>query len=941
MNDPERGGGDQKETAQRLLSVIRELVVELHPSRAAGLVVELDSALDRDLGLDSLSRVELLSRLEKAFRMRLPESVLSAAETPRDLLTAVLGGGAAAPLSTGTALRPLGRAGARGVPTSASTLVETLDWHATSHPERTHIVLYEEADREREISYGDLRDAALRVAAGLRDLGVAEGESVGIMLPTSAAFFEAFFGVLYADGVPVPIYPPFRPSQLEDHLRRQAAILDNAQARLLIAPEEARAIGGILSSRVESLRCVETVEGLRRDRVAVPVKRPAPEQTALIQYTSGSTGDPKGVVLSHANLLANIRCMGRVMQAGPSDVFVSWLPLYHDMGLIGAWLGSLYHAAPVVILSPLRFLSRPESWLWAIHRHGATLSASPNFGYELCLRKIADEDIEGLDLSSWRMALNGAEPVSPSTLRRFAERFRAYGFAPEAMAPVYGLAESSVGLAFPPPGRGPVIDRVDRKALTTHGEARVAPPDAAGAVEFVACGRPLPGHQLRVVDDAGRELSDRREGRLQFQGPSCTRGYFRSPEKTRALFDGPWLESGDLAYVSRGEVYLTGRTKDIIIRAGRNVHPHEIEEAVGNLPGVRKGCVAVFPSLDPRSQVERLIVLAETRETDPVELSRLRKRIEEDTTALVEMPPDDVVLAPPHSVLKTSSGKVRRAACRARYEQGEIGAQSGPVWRQVVRLEGATLVQGLRRSVQRALELAYAAWWWAATGLCAATAWVGTMLIPSRRGRWWVVRHLARAMFHLTGTRLRVEGLENLPEGGAMLVVNHSSYLDAWVLAATIPGEPCFVAKRELADQRFAGPLLRRLGSLFVERFDLQGGVEDTQRMLEAARAGERIICFPEGTLLRMPGLLPFKLGAFRVAAQAGLPVAPIALRGTRSMLRADQWFPRRGSLQMQVGKAIAPRGADWGAAVDLRNRSRAELLWMVGEPDLREAPLS
>jgi 1-acyl-sn-glycerol-3-phosphate acyltransferase len=932
--DPRPGSED---VARRVLEVTRQVSLELHPQRRREPALDLDSALDRDLDLDSLGRVELLMRLERTFHLRFPETLLAEAATPRDLVAAVVGGGVAEPLSAAAELRPFALGEVRAAPEGASTLVEMLEWHVRTHPERTHILLYGEGEREQEIRYRDLHDGARRVAAGLRERGVEPGESAAIMLPTGRDFFEAFFGVLYAGGVPVPIYPPFRQAQLEDHLRRQAGILANAQARVLVTAPQARALAGLLRAQVPGLRGVETVADLRAAAPQTTVTRGDAEETALIQYTSGSTGDPKGVELSHANLLANIRAMGRVMEADASDVFVSWLPLYHDMGLIGAWLGSLYHAAPVVILSPLRFLSRPESWLWAIHRHRATLSAAPNFGYELCLRKIRDADLEGLDLSSWRMAVNGAEPVSPSTLRRFAERFGAYGFHSDAMAPVYGLAETSVGLSFPPLGRAPLIDRVDRDALSSRGEAVPVASEQANALEFVACGRPLPGHQVRIVDGTGRELPDRQQGRLQFQGPSATRGYFRNPTKTQELFDGAWLESGDLAYVAEGDVYLTGRIKDMIVRAGRNLYPHELEEVVGDLPGVRKGCVAVFASVDPRSQTERIVLLAETRETDPEALDALRGRIDAAAADLLDTPVDEVVLAPPHTVLKTSSGKIRRAACRELYERGAIGARGRTLWWQVVRLSATAAARTLQSARRHAVERLYAAWWWASLVLCAVPAWLLALALPRPAWRWRSVRAAARAVLWLSRTPLSVDGLENLPKGGAILLVNHASYFDSLVLSAALPGAPSFVAKRELAGQRVAGPLLRRLGTLFVERFDLQAGVEDARRVMEAARAGRRVVFFPEGTFRRMPGLLPFKLGAFSAAAQAGVPVVPAGLCGTRSILRGDQWFPRRGPVQLRIGKPIHPRGPDWSAAIHLRDAARAEMLSMCGEPDLSE----
>jgi len=288
-------------------------------------------------------------------------------------------------------------------------------------------------------------------------------------------------------------------------------------------------------------------------------------------------------------------------------------------------------------------------------------------------------------------------------------------------------------------------------------------------------------------------------------------------------------------------------------------------------------------------------------------------------------------------VLKTSSGKIRRAACREMYERGELQRRSGPVWWQIVRLTATAAARRLRSARRRTVDRLYAAWWWSVLVVCGAVAWTLVIVVPGRRRRWAVVRGAARMVLRLTRTPVRIRGLENVPEDGAILVANHSSYFDSLVLAATVPGEPRFVAKRELVDQFVAGHLLRRLGTLFVERVDLRAGAEDTISMLDAAEAGSRIVCFPEGTLRRMSGLLPFKLGAFLVAAQAGRPVVPIALRGTRSILRTDQWFPRRGAVEMQIGKPIAPGGTDWSAAVDLRDRARAEMLSMSGEPDLEE----
>jgi len=659
------------------------------------------------------------------------------------------------------------------------------------------------------------------------------------------------------------------------------------------------------------------------------------DATALIQYTSGSTGDPKGVVLDHANLLANIRAMGAVMEASSSDIFVSWLPLYHDMGLIGAWLGCLYYGAPTAIMPPLAFLADPARWLWSIHRHRATLSAAPNFAYELCLKNIRDDDIRGLDLSSLRMLVSGAEPVSPSTIERFTRRFEKYGFRPEAMAPVYGLAESSVGLAFPPVGRLPIVDRVERETISRDGIARPVKEKGATALEFVACGRPLPGHQIRIIDQSGRELPERREGRLQFKGPSATKGYFRDEEKTRALFDGEWLESGDLGYIAGGDVFITGRTKDVIIRAGRNIYPHELEEFVGNIEGVRKGCVAVFASSDPERGTERLIILAETRIEDDKHLEALRNRISVAATDLLDLPPDEVVLAPPRTVPKTSSGKIRRSQSRSLFEGGLIGKPSRALWWQITRLTITGVLHRFRRGTQNVAELAYSAWWWFSLCLVAFLAWPMVILLPQRAWRHAVVSNLAKVFFHLAALPLSVQRESKIPTERVILVANHASYLDGAVISAVVPGQLSFVAKEELARQVVAGNFLQRLGTVFVRRTDVGNGLEDTAQLEETVRAGERVVFFPEGTLTRMPGLLEFHMGAFLVAARTGTPVLPVSIRGTRSVLRGEQWFPRHGRISVHTGKLHLPDGDDFVAAVRLRDRVRLSILEYSGEPDL------
>ena len=584
------------------------------------------------------------------------------------------------------------------------TITEAVRRRARLAPDQTHLYLLDEEERASPLTYAELFSGAAAVARALRRRGLAPGDRVALMLPTSREFFHSFLGTLLASAVPVPIYPPVRIDKIEDYAERQTALLSNAEARLLITFRAAERLARLLRPRVSSLAGVVSAERLAEEENTRATSADdledgaSPQDLALIQYTSGSTSDPRGVALSHANLLANLRAIGYGVGARPGDVTICWLPLYHDMGLIGCWLFSLYYGLPIVALSPLAFLRRPERWLRAIQRYRGTLSPAPNFAYELCVRKVNAAALEGLDLSSWRVALNGAEPISPDTLARFEERFRPYGFRPETMMPVYGLAECTVALAFAPLTEPPRIDRVVREPFQRERRAEPAAGSDTEALRFVCVGRALPEHEARIVDDNDRTLGERVEGHLQFRGPSAMQGYFRDPEATRAArtADG-WHRSGDLAYRAEGELFITGRSKDLIIKAGRNIYPQEIEEAAAEAEGTRRGCIAAFSAPDPRTGTEQLVVVAETRLSDPAARARLAAEIKRRVSASCCTAPDVVRLVAPQTVPKTPSGKLRRATCRQLYLEDKLEAPRTAAWLQLARLVSASALALMKR----------------------------------------------------------------------------------------------------------------------------------------------------------------------------------------------------------------------------------------------------
>ncbi len=919
--------------ANRLLAVVAEVAREARPHFEA--YVALDSSLERELGLDSLARVELVLRLEREFAASLPEQALASSETPRDLLRFLLAGAGQAPKAADRTVASLVQAEGVRPPDSAQTLTEALEYHAQRQPERLTVHLYEEGD-EKSLTYRALWDGALLYAARLAEAGVTPGQTVAIMLPTCREYLFCFYGVLLAGGIPVPLYPPARLATIEDHMTRHIGILKSAGASVMVTIPEAKALAWLLRAQVESLRAVMVPADFSGPTAGFTPVRGTGGQIGFLQYTSGSTGNPKGVVLTHANLLANVRAMGKAARATTEDVFVSWLPLYHDMGLIGGCFATMYLGFPVVLMSPLAFLSRPSQWLRAIHRHRGTISGGPNFSYELCLRRIPEQELEGLDLASWRFAFNGAEPVSADTLAAFEERFSRWNFRKNVISPVYGLAEASVGLAFTPPGEPWQVDLIDRDWLSRTGEAAPARPNDRSPLRVVSCGSVIPDHDLRVVDAAGLELPDRSEGRLQFRGPSSTTGYYRNPEATKGLFDGEWVNTGDRAYLSEGNLYLTGREKDVIIRGGRNISPYELEEAVGDLAGIRRGCVAIFGSMDAASGTERVVVLAETREADPSRHAAIKRKINELAVSLIGAPVDDIVLAPPHSVPKTSSGKIRRLAARDYYERGPSAVKPQAVWWQFVRLAIGSVLPQLRRGWRVARGLLFAAYAWLLFGALFIVVLAAAAISPGKR-TWQIAQRCARLFFSLCRIPLAVRGQENLPPSGAVVIAsNHTSYLDGAVLLAILPWRNnAFVAKRELREGFVTRTFVTGLGAQFVERFDVQKSAEHADELAQAAKRGVSLIVFPEGTLVRHTGLMPFRAGAFLSAAQAGIPVVPVALRGVRSVLRDGTWYPRRAPISVTVGAPVAPQGSDWNAAVRLRDQVRSRILKHCGEPDL------
>ncbi len=936
---------------ERILGVVRELVSELgHESAVRS--ADVHSHLDHDLGLGSLERVELLVRLEKMFGTRLNEDVLAGAETVQDLVTAMNNAGGESSAvrvqeeTVSRAARVSFPGQADGVP-AAQTFEEVIRHRGREDAARTHLIFYEDEGESPTLTFGELLVGAERVAADLAQRGIGRGDTVALMLPTSRDFFLSFAGALLAGATPVPIYPPFRADRISEYAERQSAILANAGARLLITFREAASAAKLLKPLVPSLEGVVTADTLVRSEAAIPLGTQLHSRAndlALLQYTSGSTGNPKGVMLTHSNLLANVRSIGEALGMRNEDVGVSWLPLYHDMGLIGAWLMPLYFGLPVVVMSPLAFLSRPAKWLRAFHRFHGTIGAAPNFAYELAAAKISDDDLKDIDLSSWRAALNGAEPVLPATLDRFVSRFAAYGFRRETLLPVYGLAEASLAVTIPQVGHGPLVDRLDRNAFAQEGRAVPADPENPAedlnVISFVSVGPPVPRHEVRIVNDRGEDLPDRMEGQLWFRGPSTTQGYYRNEAATAALLPeglaAGWVNSGDRAYRADGEIYITGRVKDIIIHAGHNLYPHEIEDCVAHVPGVRKGCVVAFGATNPIAGTERLVIVAESRERNRIAREQLAQAITAQVTESLGQPPDKVEVVPPNAIPKTSSGKLRRDATKQKFLSGELHAGVRPVWLQVAGLAAASSAGRIRGALKRTGEIIYGIYAIAMFALLLFPAWLYVLISPMRKSSARITTATLRAYLKVAGWRVSVEGRENLQDAKPhMFVANHTSYADIVVLMAALGTDFHFVAKAEVMSMPFFGTFLRKLGHYSFRREDPRARLEQAKQVEESLRRGESVFIFPEGTFNAQSGVRAFHLGAFKAATAAQREIIPIALSGTRRVLRDGTWLPRPGKINITICPAVNPPPStdDWQQIVQMRDAIREKISTYAHEP--------
>jgi fatty-acyl-CoA synthase len=521
------------------------------------------------------------------------------------------------------------------------------------------------ASVERVVSYTDLWLEARRRTHALMALGLRRGDRVALVLPEPDEFVLTFIAALTAGIVAVPIYPPQTLAKLEAYGDTVRHVLAASGASVLITNE---ALRPLIEEHLAGGGARVILENDTREAPGFTGQAPEPvslDDLAFLQFTSGSTSLPKGVMVTHRNLSVNSHAiMFDGLRSTPDDRGVSWLPLYHDMGLIGFVVAPLYALVPVMFLPTMAFIRRPSLWLDAIHRFRGTITFAPNFAYALAARAVTEAQAKTWDLSCMRALGCGAEPIQADVLRAFMSRFGPHGLRPESILPSYGMAEATLAITFSDL-EGPLkSERVDLAAMRA-GTAK--PAGDAAALEIVSCGRPFPGHELRIAGPRGEPRAEREVGEVWLSGPSVTAGYFDDPESTEATFGGGWLKTGDLGYLADGELYICGRAKDLIILNGKNYYPQDIERVVSKLDGIRDGQCVAFSRLDD-SGGEIAVVVAEARRN----VEGLAAQIIASIRAELGLTVNEVHFIKRGTLPKTSSGKVRRRECKRRLEEAEF-----------------------------------------------------------------------------------------------------------------------------------------------------------------------------------------------------------------------------------------------------------------------------
>lgn len=528
-----------------------------------------------------------------------------------------------------------------------------------------------ETGQTRPVTQAAFRDGLLEWAAILQAIGLQQGQVVLLVLGHSLDLLHAFWGAIYLGAIPSIFPTPAGKMDQAYYAQQVQDLVSQSQIRAVVTNGE---FAGELAGLLDDSACtVINVESSRPEQLPSPPQNQwqtiSPQQIAFLQFSSGTTGSKKGVVISHQAILNQADIFSQLQAIRPGDTIISWLPLHHDMGLITGFLIPLIQGNQTILISPSHWIKDPKFLLQLVHRYQASHSWMPNFAYNYLVRAVRDRDLEGLDLSSWRQLLNGAEPIRWETMVAFLDKYAPYGLSQTALTTGYGMAENTLAIAIKPYDEPLYVDWVDTHSLQTKQQAIARPPQSPGSQPIVMSGRVTAGTHLLVADDQGQPLPERHIGEFWLKGDNLFSGYYRQPQLTAEFFANGWFKTGDLGYLAEGRVFVTGRKKDLIIVGGKNIHPEDIEEIANQVTGIYPGRAVAFGLFDPRTATESVVMVCElVGNPDQAQQKAIGDQLRQMVAQRSEITLGDVRLVSGRWIIKSSSGKIARAANREKYQ---------------------------------------------------------------------------------------------------------------------------------------------------------------------------------------------------------------------------------------------------------------------------------
>lgn len=910
---------------RQLLAVTRLFLRELGAQRAAR-AVSLDALLLDDLGLGSLERVAFLQRLEQHFGVRLAIEDLLRADSMRDMYHLLE---QAEPhmemqlpeLALATAAMPV-------EVDPCETLVDVLSRYVEAEPKRRQACLLQSQGQVTELSYGSLWRKARHLAVLLQQHAACTPQAVIAIAVTEAeAFMVSYLAVVLAGLQPLVMRMPVNAHCLRPlYWRiRLPMLVSNQVAGLILQDVSAQnALRPLQQALASNLAYFIYDELIARPQLPEYELRPVSADYVIYRRLAWDHREQSRLQVTHAQWLQQIREDGAALNIKASDVVFSWLSLVEPMGLLSAWLGSLYYGLPFIWMPPQDFFAAPEKWLWGIHQYRASISFAPNAGYAKCVQEIKEQSCVGLDLSCWRVALNAGESMAAITVRQFCERFSAYGFSDCAMIQGYIPAGESMLLTLSMLSRPAHFERISRQVFFSHKRAQLLEADRPGGLLFVASGRSLPSSEIHIVDQDGRSLGDRQIGYIKY------RRHFR-------LDSNQWCVCSDLGYIADETLYTVAADPQQVVKYGSYITPYALRMVITGIAALAKANYLSFSITEPAGgQAEWVLLLATDKIRNPFYVRRVQAVLHNHLTQCFGVAPDHMLFYAKHGLERfgeTTDEQLQGA--QAAYQAGELLPQ--PAWYHHRRLWGKTcaLAKLCLRPLTKLAKLIYSIYFLLLFILLFIPCSFVVRVLPKRLSK-KLFKFICRLIFLLAGCPIVVKGRAWLRQSEHVIFApNHTSYLDVLALIAVLPSRVCFVGKRELKSIPLLGSLFKNMGHLFVDPADIRRGEENLQQLISVLQEGRSLVIYPEGTFTHANGLRPFKLGAFMAAAQTNTPVCPVICTGLRRVLRDRELLLRPGLIRVIAKPWQRPEADDMQAVLKLRDDVMAQIAEDCGEPVL------